>query len=82
MFITETAVAYSVFKSASFDVSFATESGNAPKCDDKMLYGVTGKLLVRKHLFLTSPTYKIFPNSRCQVVCWLKNFRTLGSLPY
>ncbi|EXJ68807.1 uncharacterized protein A1O5_07738 [Cladophialophora psammophila CBS 110553] len=42
---TETAIPWKVFKDAAFDVSFATEDGNAPKCDDKMLSGWTGALL-------------------------------------
>jgi ThiJ/PfpI family protein len=42
----ETAVAFDVFKDAGFEVHFATETGNPPKCDDRMLYGVTGKILV------------------------------------
>lgn len=40
-------MAFTIFKDAGFDVQFATETGNAPKCDDRMLYGVTGRLLVR-----------------------------------
>lgn len=43
----ETAVPFSAFKESGFDVHFATEKGNVPKCDDRMLYGLTGKLLVR-----------------------------------
>src|SRR6266536_5200704 len=43
---TETAVPYAVFKNSGFTVHFATEKGVAPKCDDKMLYGLTQKLLV------------------------------------
>jgi hypothetical protein len=42
----ETAVAFDVFKDAGFEVHFTTETGNPPKCDDRMLYGVTGKILV------------------------------------
>lgn len=42
----ETAVAFTIFKKARFDVQFATETGKPPKCDDRMLYGVTGKILV------------------------------------
>lgn len=44
---TETAVPYSAFKSAGYDISFVTENGKAPECDKKMLQGVTQKLLVR-----------------------------------
>lgn len=43
---TETAVAYTVFKEAGFQVEFATETGNAPKCDERMISGISGKLLV------------------------------------
>lgn len=42
---TETAVAYTVFKEAGFDVQFATETGNAPRCDERMISGISGKLL-------------------------------------
>lgn len=38
-----------MFKDAGFEVHFATETGNPPKCDDRMLYGVTGKILVSMH---------------------------------
>lgn len=44
---TETAIPYTIFKSSGFIVHFATEKGVAPKCDSKMLYGLTQKLLVR-----------------------------------
>jgi len=42
---TETAVPYSAFKSAGYDIAFVTENGKAPECDKKMLQGVTQKLL-------------------------------------
>jgi hypothetical protein len=42
----ETAVAYTIFKEAGFEVQFATETGNAPKCDERMISGISGKLLV------------------------------------
>ncbi|QKX59229.1 uncharacterized protein TRUGW13939_06361 [Talaromyces rugulosus] len=45
---TETAVAYDVFKQAGFEVHFATETGNAPRCDDRMISGISGKLLGAK----------------------------------
>ncbi|KAH8888638.1 class I glutamine amidotransferase-like protein [Thozetella sp. PMI_491] len=45
---TETAVPYTHFKNAGFDVAFATETGNPPACDKKMLEGITGKLLGAK----------------------------------
>ena len=44
----ETAVPYSVFKDSGFEVHFATENGTAPKCDDRMLYGLSGKLLLSR----------------------------------
>jgi putative intracellular protease/amidase len=44
---TETAVPYTAFKKAGFEVQFATENGKTPECDRKMLKGVTQKLLVR-----------------------------------
>ena len=43
---TETAVPYTAFKKAGFEVQFATENGKAPQCDQKMLIGITQKLLV------------------------------------
>jgi putative intracellular protease/amidase len=43
---TETAVPYTVFKEAGFDISFATENGAVPSCDDRMLKGWTQLLLV------------------------------------
>jgi putative intracellular protease/amidase len=43
---TETAIPYTTFKAAGFNVTFATETGKAPECDKKMLEGVTQKLLV------------------------------------
>jgi hypothetical protein len=33
-------------KTAGFDVQFATETGNAPRCDKVLLEGLTQKLLV------------------------------------
>ncbi|TVY17345.1 Uncharacterized protein LARI1_G003465 [Lachnellula arida] len=41
----ETAVPYAAFKKAGFEVEFATENGQAPECDKKMLKGITQKLL-------------------------------------
>jgi len=38
-------VPYTAFKKAGFDVYFATENGNTPESDKKMLLGVTQKLL-------------------------------------
>jgi hypothetical protein len=54
---TETSVPYEAFKRAGFDVHFATENGKAPQCDQKMLKGLTQKLLVR----LPSPSALVFP---------------------
>ncbi|KAI0206600.1 class I glutamine amidotransferase-like protein [Astrocystis sublimbata] len=42
---TETAVPWAAFKAAGYEVHFATETGKAPRCDKKMLEGVTQKLL-------------------------------------
>lgn len=42
----ETAIPYTAFKKAGFEVYFATENGKAAECDEKMLKGVTQKLLV------------------------------------
>ncbi|KAH8819422.1 class I glutamine amidotransferase-like protein [Xylogone sp. PMI_703] len=42
---TETAVPYTAFKKAGFEVHFATERGATPACDKKMLQGITQKLL-------------------------------------
>lgn len=42
----ETAVPYTAFKKAGFEIDFATENGTVPECDQKMLRGVTQKLLV------------------------------------
>ncbi|KAH6721651.1 class I glutamine amidotransferase-like protein [Leptodontidium sp. 2 PMI_412] len=42
---TETAVPYTAFKKAGFEVYFATENGKTPECDAKMLRGITQKLL-------------------------------------
>ncbi|KAK2612809.1 hypothetical protein QQS21_001089 [Conoideocrella luteorostrata] len=41
---TETAVPFMAFKDAGFQVSIATEVGKSPKCDAKMLEGITQKL--------------------------------------
>lgn len=42
----ETAVPYTQFKEAGFEIDFVTEKGNMPECDAKMLTGMTQKLLV------------------------------------
>lgn len=44
---TEVATPFTVFEQAGFEVSFATETGKVPECDERMLKGWTGKLLVR-----------------------------------
>lgn len=44
--VSETAVPYTAFKAAGFDVHFATENGKKPECDKKMLTGITQKFLV------------------------------------
>ncbi|KAL7620087.1 hypothetical protein AAE478_010637 [Parahypoxylon ruwenzoriense] len=45
---TETAVPYTAFKNAGYDVKFSTETGRPPQCDKKMLEGFTQKLLGAK----------------------------------
>ncbi|KAI5919405.1 class I glutamine amidotransferase-like protein [Camillea tinctor] len=45
---TETAVPYTAFKEANYQVYFATETGKPPQCDKKMLQGFTQKLLGAK----------------------------------
>ena len=47
IFVQETAVPYTEFKKAGFEIDFVTEKGNVPECDAKMLTGMTQKLLVR-----------------------------------
>ncbi|MCJ1372840.1 hypothetical protein MMC20_004065 [Loxospora ochrophaea] len=42
---TETAIPYAAFQKAGFTIHFATETGAVPACDDKMLRGLTQKLL-------------------------------------
>ncbi|KAE8445530.1 hypothetical protein EG329_013293 [Mollisiaceae sp. DMI_Dod_QoI] len=42
---TETAIPYIASKKAGFKVQFATENGRVPECDNKMLTGITQKLL-------------------------------------
>lgn len=42
---TEVAVPWKAFKDAGFDITFATENGSTPACDEKMLKGWTGALL-------------------------------------
>ncbi|KAK7445666.1 ThiJ/PfpI family protein [Colletotrichum acutatum] len=42
---TEVAVPYQAFKDAGFDVNFATETGSTPRCDARMLEGLSQKLL-------------------------------------
>lgn len=44
--VPETAVPFSAFQEAGFEIEFATENGKSPVCDNKMLEGVTQKLLV------------------------------------
>ncbi|KAI0157106.1 class I glutamine amidotransferase-like protein [Hypoxylon sp. FL1284] len=45
---TETAIPYTAFKDAEYEIKFATENGNSPRCDKKMLEGFTQKLLGAK----------------------------------
>ncbi|KZL72076.1 hypothetical protein CI238_00856 [Colletotrichum incanum] len=42
---TEVAVPYQAFKDAGFDVNFATETGKTPRCDSRLLEGISQKLL-------------------------------------
>lgn len=42
---TEVAIPWRAFKDAGFDITFATENGSTPACDEKMYKGVTGTLL-------------------------------------
>ena len=48
---TETAVPFTVFKDAGYEISFATEKGQVPRCDKRMLEGWTQKLLVSSCAF-------------------------------
>ncbi|VUC22308.1 unnamed protein product, partial [Clonostachys rosea] len=41
----EATVPYTAFKSAGFDVQFATENGKAPACDKLLLEGLSQKIL-------------------------------------
>jgi putative intracellular protease/amidase len=43
--IPETAIPWRVFKSAGFDITFATQSGSEAACDSRMLKGTVGALL-------------------------------------
>ncbi|KAI5467622.1 class I glutamine amidotransferase-like protein [Mariannaea sp. PMI_226] len=45
---TETAVPYTAFKNAGFEVQFATENGKSPECDKVLLKGLGQKLLGAK----------------------------------
>ncbi|KAK2057995.1 ThiJ/PfpI family protein [Colletotrichum caudatum] len=42
---TEVAVPYQAFKDAGFTVNFATETGTPPRCDSRMLEGISQKFL-------------------------------------
>ncbi|KAI0505416.1 class I glutamine amidotransferase-like protein [Xylaria bambusicola] len=42
---TETAVPWAAFKTAGYEISIATQNSQVPRCDNKMLQGVTQKLL-------------------------------------
>jgi len=48
---TEAAVPFSAFKKAGFDIEFATENGKVPAADERMLKGLTQKLLVSVPFF-------------------------------
>lgn len=42
---TETAIPWEIFDKAGFKVDFATANGTVPKCDEKMISGISGALL-------------------------------------
>ena len=42
----ETAIPFQAFKDAGFLIYFATQHGKAPQADEKMLKGITQKILV------------------------------------
>ncbi|EGX89038.1 ThiJ/PfpI family protein [Cordyceps militaris CM01] len=44
----EAAVPFTAFKEAGFRITFATETGNVPQCDTKMLEGITQAILGAK----------------------------------
>lgn len=46
--ITETAVPFTIFKDAGYAITFATEAASVPKCDAKMLEGITQVILGAK----------------------------------
>lgn len=54
--VSETAVPYSSFREAGFDVSFATEKGVSPRCDERMLQGITRHLFVRNRVIFSFKT--------------------------
>jgi putative intracellular protease/amidase len=41
----ETAIPWQAFSTAGFNITFATENGKQPACDERMLSGITGMLL-------------------------------------
>ena len=46
---TETAVPFTVFREAGYEIAFATEKGEVPRCDKRMIEGWTQKILVSFH---------------------------------
>ncbi|OAA71667.1 ThiJ/PfpI family protein [Akanthomyces lecanii RCEF 1005] len=46
--VTETAVPFTAFKEAGFQITFATENGKVPQCDVRMLEGITQMILGAK----------------------------------
>jgi hypothetical protein len=54
---TETTTPYTAFKKAGFEVYFVTETGKTPQCDQKLIKGLTQKLLVRIYYPTSQPTY-------------------------
>ena len=70
--IVETAVPYSAFKQAGFEVQFATENGKTPECDKKMLRGITQMLLVSSRAVYLLSYGTILTNnwvSGCEQIC-------------
>ncbi|KAI8961889.1 class I glutamine amidotransferase-like protein [Daldinia sp. FL1419] len=67
---TETAVPYTAFKKAGYEVYFSTENGKHPWCDKKMLEGFTQKLLGAKKEVVNM--YKLMATSQemCHPIPW------------
>ncbi|KAI0467356.1 class I glutamine amidotransferase-like protein [Xylaria cf. heliscus] len=72
---TETAVPWAAFKAAGYEVSFATENGKVPRCDKKMVEGVTQKLLVRHNTRAPAPAPVSVPGAKKEVVATYRNMQ-------